>query len=338
VSGANEHFLPQLIQRGFLLPGEGEFTFQVTRERSGKRPIKRVGSASYFNSGSKSGKTIDDELGKFENKIGPTFDKWRKSHGEVIYPKIASEVIMHFAIRGRYLRESFTNLVGIGFDHVFGKILDKKYIIKHIQKQLKDETSDLRRQMHKELIQQGRFGEVLRESEELLINRIIENIDEAASKMIEEFRRMLPILDNNIPSNMAKMHGNISISDFSTGLRFKKLMTLEWQIKKIKEENFILPDCVAIVVPKSGPSGPLFLWDREVPHCVVMPISNENLLIGGLDLCIDPSNLNAQLASCATTFYLSSLDRPSKVLSELIGQRGLEFKKRMTASIATIKL
>jgi hypothetical protein len=337
VSGPNEHFLPRLIQRGFLLQGVGEFTFQVTSQMAGKRPIRKVGSADYFNSGSKSGKAIDDELGKFENKIGPTFEKWRNSSGEIVPAEVASETILRFAIRGSYIRENFIDLLGVGFERLLAPFMSEKTVRKKILKEITDEKSDTRLKIRKNLIQQGRLGQVLIESEKLCVDLMIEQINLTVTNNMAEFRKFFPILDDMMPYMMKKAHRNVLAVDLNDTTRSKKLLAMDWRIAKIKNSEFILPDCVAIVVPQSGPCGPLFLWERDVPHCVVMPISNENLLIGGQVSLIDPSTLNAQLASCATTFYISSSAEQSTGLSGLIGKKALQFQKRATAFVADTK-
>jgi hypothetical protein len=332
VSGPNEHFLPRLIQRGFLIEQPGEWTFLSTRTGTWPKRIKWVGSGHYFNSGSESGKTVDDALGGFENSIGNHVAKWRSSSGESIDANLASATVMHMAIRSKHIRESIFEIGEKALDINFLNFLDKRWLSKRMLNAVRDSDSDIMKELRRNLIQKGYLGEALLQAEGYAIAVVSDSINSFVEKSISIFKENYPILYQSIATAVPDAHRQI-LSKEHDGKRLDFLRKLDWKIARFPDREFIFPDCGVIAVPKSGPSGPLFFWDRDAPHAVVMPISNNNLMIGVNVSYIKPEIINKQLAECSTEFFISKKENSIDGLRSLIGRAADKFRERMDKAL-----
>jgi hypothetical protein len=338
LSGPNEHYLPRLVQSGFLIDGvNGKKTFLTTKFGTSPKSTRSVGSEDFFNSGDETGKHIDASVTSFEQMIGNHLHKWRQSNGCVCDPDLASRLVMHLVIRGKHLRELILGMGSRAFSFAFEKIFNKERITKQILKSIKNKNSQIRTELRDKCRIEGYVGSDLLRYEEFALTVLIDGLPSHVDKLITDYIKNFPTLFLALNQAAPDSHRKYIAKDIE-GVRYEALRKLSWKIVQYENCNFVLPDSCVIMVPATGPCGPIFTWDREVPHAVVMPISGTKLLVGGNETFIIPQELNQQLAMCSSEFFISKTDSHLHGLKSLIGDANREFEARAMKMMNGLKL
>jgi hypothetical protein len=104
MSGPNEHYIPQFLQRSFAIPCKGgqpnEIWVYTQATEPEIAPISKTASEDQFY-----GTELDEKLKGPENKLGLQFAFLRKQTvGSSVDPQLAASLIAHLAPRAKHLR------------------------------------------------------------------------------------------------------------------------------------------------------------------------------------------------------------------------------------------
>jgi hypothetical protein len=121
MTGKRQHYIPRLLQRGFLHDPneEAERTWLHRRDAEPKLVgIRDVGVEDWFYSRKPDGskRTLDDAITEFEGDLSATVNALRAmSHQESVNADLAANCVMHLVMRTNHLRnvmsKGFTALV-----------------------------------------------------------------------------------------------------------------------------------------------------------------------------------------------------------------------------------
>jgi hypothetical protein len=114
MSGRKQHFIPQILLRGFETAPSRKKGQTIVFKR-GREPyvsaITDVGAQRDFYSGKRIGSdqtTLDDLITEYENRLGTKLQQLRSSTpDQSVNASLAAEVVTHLTVRSAFLRETF---------------------------------------------------------------------------------------------------------------------------------------------------------------------------------------------------------------------------------------
>jgi hypothetical protein len=117
-------------------------------------------------------------------------------------------------------------------------------------------------------------------------------------------------------------------------IRVNDLQKLTWRIYINKDYKYILPDCIAVCISDADKILPYIYADMDETRAIIVPISNNKLLIGAKKRKLRPSfnDINKDLAACSLeNFYAGE---QNEHLHKLIDQIGAVANSFLEESIA----
>ncbi|NSY49635.1 hypothetical protein [Agrobacterium tumefaciens] len=335
MAGIIQHEIPQLFQRGFLIPETGDAERVFVFRRGGKSypsHINRSGAERYFYSQpSPTGeRTLDDEITDYENRLAKLVSELRSLSGGVnADPAVSAEVIAHLTTRNAHLRGALVH----GFDtltqgamEVFGNEANWRALFGIQTPQISDTF-------------RNRIGEIFSKHPAVQMSGIpldlLERFSFAALRegLSPFFEQQLPFLQQVIqnlsveaPANVRDIHNKVLEGAPAPIARINALSTLVWLTHETAF-NVILPDCVAISRDRDGQYHPLMMAAFDDIQDVYLPLTSRKILVGSHkkdSRDIDLSMFNAAAAECSHTYFISGFNLPEIAsLSASIGMRSV---------------
>jgi Protein of unknown function (DUF4238) len=188
MSGVNEHYIPRLLQRGFLTKSPGIKTFCHDKFRSKEVSIRKLASADYFYSIVDGNKEVDDKLTNFENSIGNDIKYWRESSGCEVNSEIAANVVTLLHIRTKNIRQTLDNSINIMISCIIKEFLNPSRVNKRLNKEIKNHNSEFRRRVRGELAILNIFGSSAVSLEEIAVEEALRRSETVSSNFVH----MLP--------------------------------------------------------------------------------------------------------------------------------------------------
>lgn len=335
MAGIIQHEIPQLFQRGFLIPdtdgAERVFVFR----RGGKSypsHINRSGAERYFYSQpSPTGeRTLDDEITDYESRLATLVSELRSlSGGMNANAMVSAEVIAHLTTRNAHLRGALVH----GFDslargaiEVFGNEANWRGLFGIQTPQISDTF-------------RSRIGEIFSKQPAVQMSGIpldlLERFSFAALRegLSPFFEQQLPFLQQAIqtlsveaPANVRDIHNKVLEGVPAPAARINTLSTLVWRTHETAF-NVILPDCVAVSRDWDGQYHPLMMAPFDDIQEVYLPLTSRKILVGSHkkdSQDIDLSMINTAAAECSHAYFISGFNRPEIAsLSASIGMRSV---------------
>jgi Protein of unknown function (DUF4238) len=138
MSGKRQHFVPQFLQNGFVSHSNGDEAFTWVYRKNSKpfnANIINVGVEGYFYS-QDGDNQVDDEITNLETRFAALVNSLRAGNTEAISNTEAiAEMISHFEIRTRHLRQSASIAIAYGLEkmleivedpHAFSAFLNRR--------------------------------------------------------------------------------------------------------------------------------------------------------------------------------------------------------------------
>lgn len=341
MAGSKQHYIPQLLQRGFEASKSGKHS-QVWVFRKGQAPYKSstegVGAQRHFYSEpSPDADALDNVITRFEEDVlTPAVNKLRSAPLGPIEPEVAASVVSHLSIRAAFLRGSFSEIA-------------KKFLARMSQAMSSDESA--RALMGLDAV-----------SEESMVDKAVaENLAEDASFLPEAARqrlgRMLKFrfrehfgsdfksmsgmfgkymesFPSVIPRAIEDSHIRVLQKELVPAGRTERLKALHWRLLQVPEcSHVVLPDCLALASDHAVLSQlrPYILADDETLACVLMPVSSSRLLVGSrTEVELNWETLNSMLAQSSLDFFISSRnDEKTAALAQQLGLAVSEHSRRL---------
>lgn len=335
MAGKVQHEIPQLFQRGFLIPETGDTERVFVFRRDGKvypSNIDRSGAEGYFysNPTSDGSATLDDVITDYESRLATLVAQLRAlPPGSDANSEIVAEVVAHLTTRNAHLRGAFTHAaktLASKISTLFGD-QEKLYQLMGLDE---DEPGE---KYHKTI------GPILRDDPRFKVlglpDPVLERVAffiarEDFSRSFAEYLPQVQMFSNRLsmaaPKLAANGHKKALAQSVVPDAGVARLSVFRWQVAAINHD-LILPDCVAIGLHGDGESHPLMMADPDETVAVVMPLSSRSLLIGkrneSYSVRIDVFNEIA--AVCSHNYFICASNTPAlNALIPLIGQRSVK--------------
>lgn len=318
MSGPNQHYIPQFLQRGFLdkSVGKPERTWVYTKDAPVElKPIRYNATEDYFYSApsSDASLTLDDRLTNTETKLASMLAKLKVASITIpVNPLVASRLILNLAPRTQHMRtavaESMKGLIRLVQDATSDTDNFARLLGLHDTKP----SEHFMTAAHKEIQENQRmqaFGVPNEVVARILAQCARENLPSTLHEeglIASTWRHMQGTADGVARRSHNKSVG--ALLDGDTQVRQSLLVKLKWSIIEATTEGAILPDCVVWSYATNQCPTPYMLAPAAEVDAVVMPLSSSRYLVGvstGRTLP-DVVTFNHDAASCSHEFFCAS--------------------------------
>lgn len=334
MAGKVQHEIPQLFQRGFLIPGtsDAERIF-VFRKGGASFPsnINRSGAQSYFYSepSADGSATLDDEITDYEGRLGGLVQTLRSVPVDgTADSEIAAEVIAHLTTRNAHLRGAFSHGITSFAEGARLAFSDEDNVRRLVGLNGPEVTDIFREHLAKAVAKEpfmAALGIPATILEKLAFAAIREGFSPFFAEQLPSIEGMLGLLSGSAEETARDSHRQALSKSTAPDVRVAMLSSFHWQVAAAVAD-LILPDCVALAIEENGDTHPLMMASPKDIEIVLLPLTSHTLLIGRRDhdAEVDPSSFNSSAAECSHTYFLCASHEPEPAnLISLIGQRSV---------------
>ena len=329
MAGRKQHFIPQILQRGFGV-AKGKKT-QVFVFRKGLDPYhsstEGVAAQRDFYSEPSDEQSLDDKITTYERTVlAPAVAALRGAPAGPIDSHVAAAVVVHLSMRSAFLRGSFSAVATQMLDHFASAMRSEQTARTLFEVDSHKAESKLAKVIGEEVLLQ--FGVVPENGRNALAKLMHFRAREKFPQMFPDLVAMLPQLLGklleNIPEMVVSGHSKALDRDMAPYLRVERLMAMNWKIiATVPPLHFVLPDCLAVGSKTSDfqKLEPYSLLSDDELAGVVMPICSSRVLVGCLSNPeLNVASLNRSFAQCSLDFFISSqVDAQTTEAAQFIG-------------------
>ena len=335
MSGRKQHYIPQVLLRGFGKRGKGKAVQVTVYSRDHgvfTTATDGVAAQRYFYSelpANNETETLDDKITVYESWLAKIIAEFRDTTpGHAVDPAKAAEMVTHLCVRQAHIRDSFasaTEQLLHGAENIF---LDKDRARKALglddpnpNEVLLDEIHTLYEKFGPQL---GQLG---------ITKPVFERWVFAISKaeFDRNFEEQSPFLQGVFSlmqgqTNKIARQGHIKALEQSLApdLRIEVLKRFDWRTEPDPASGFVLPDCVAISSSEGASYRPLAYAGKDETDTIFMPLSHNRLLVGALGGAIGdvPQTVNKAFVVCSWDCFIARDRTPEfEQLVSKIGER-----------------
>jgi hypothetical protein len=331
MSGKNQHFIPQFLQRGFASCSKTDKSStskgfdknvkpskkkeaQVWVFEKGKKPyltnIRNKGAERFFYGSEDS--LLDKMITEAETKYAVIANQLRDlTSDSVLDDPLIAELVVHLSVRTKHFRTSVEQLGDLGLDMIQGFFQDpldfEKFLFSHFQK-------------NPNILQQE-FNQILSvctpDQQRIIKTEIQRNpslLDNLLRNSIAEMNSIHPILMDSFESlknDVQNMSKNAHIKSLSESIipekRVEKLRDLNWFLCVQVPGSYILSDAGALCCTSNAQYKPLISGDEDIQD-VFLPISSQHLLIGSIEPILKKTEIeaiNQSSAAISKNFFIA---------------------------------
>jgi len=325
MAGKRQHYVPRLLQRGFLddPSNVAERTWLHRRNADARLVgIRDVGVEDWFYSRKSpdGAPTLDDAITDLEGDLGMSVGALRASTpGRFVEAGEAARTVVHLVMRTRHLRGIFSAGMVSMTNEIESLFTDPPRLSAMLGvtgSTLASVVSDAVRDNAAELVASGIPSAL---SERLIVFQLRELGDQLVDQVAAVLGPLLPQVFSGIAGKVRDAHNSILAASPESNGWEKALAALEWTVEAGKD--LILPDAVALASLGDGPLMPLLFTKAADLSSVVMPVSQDRMLVGRIpgNPPIELASFNTQAAASCETFFIGARSFNAEKLNELIG-------------------
>jgi hypothetical protein len=338
MAGIKQHFIPQLLQRGFEASKSGKHS-QVWVFRKGQAAYKSstegvAAQRHFYAEPSLDEDALDNIITRYEKDVlTPAVDGLRNAPLGQVEPEAAASVVSHLSIRAAFVRGAFSEITKKFLDHMsqvlatdesaraymgIDSVSKDSMIEKTINESLAEDVAMLPETARHRLGRMVRF-------------RFREHFHADFTSMAGMFDMQIERFVGVTSSAIENGHIRMLEREIVPLKRTELLKSLHWKLVLVPENSHvILPDCLALASDHADLSRPIpyTLADDETLASVLMPVSSSRVLVGSrTDVVIDWKKLNSLLAQ---DFFISSRNDMEMVgLAQHIGHAVSNHSQRL---------
>lgn len=325
MAGKRQHYVPRLLQRGFLdnPSDEAERTW-LHRHGAEARlvGIRDVGVEDWFYSRKSldGTPTLDDMITDLERDLGACIGALRACPpGSPIDAAEAARTVVHLVIRTAHLRQVMSAGMTSIADEIQSIFTDPARLGRMIgfaKPAFASVVLNAVRDSAAELVPTGIPSAF---SERLIGFELRELGDRLIEQAVETLGPIFPQLFSGLVSRVRDAHNSILATTPESNGWVTALAALKWTVEA--GVDLILPDAVALAFEDGGQLMPLLFTTAANVRGVVMPISTDRILVGLVagSAPIDFSKFNTQAAANCECFFIGAKPFDEDKLSTLIG-------------------
>lgn len=332
MAGSKQHFIPQLLQRGFEASKSGKHS-QVWVFRKGQAAYKSstegvAAQRHFYSEPSLDEEALDNIITRFEKDVlSPAVEGLRNAPLGRVEPEVAASVVSHLSIRAAFLRGTLSEIAKNLLERMSQALASTESARAYIGIDSVSRESRLDKTIDENLaVDAAMLPEVARHRLGRMVKfRFREHFSADFENMAGLFGKYTDVIAGVMPSAIENGHIRLLEKELVPQKRTERLKSLQWKLVQAPESSHvILPDCLALASDHADLSQliPYTLADDDALTGVLMPVSSTRLLVGSpADVVIDWETLNSSLVQSSLEFFISSLN--DEKVTELAKQIGL---------------
>jgi len=327
MAGKRQHYVPQLLQRGFL-DDPSDQAERTWLHRRGAAPrlvgIRDVGVEDWFYSRKSldGTPTLDDAITELEGDLGAAVGALReRKAGSIIDAEETARIVVHLVMRTAHVRRIFSSGVTRVIDEIRSMFTDPERLRQMIGlgftgPALASVVLGAIRDTAAELVPTGTPAAL---SERVIAFELRELGEHLVDQAIAMISPLFPLLFSALAAKVRDIHNSILVNSPESSGWMTALAAFEWTVEA--GVDLILPDAVALAREDDGRLMPLLFTKAADVRAVVMPISSDRILVGRVagSAPIDLGGFNEQAAASCEAFFVSARPFNEDTLSGLIG-------------------
>lgn len=291
MTGKKHHILPRFLQKGFAWKSNEENNKFLAWEyrKNGKiniaKPIDDIGREKYFYGKAGEANADPQITNKERNKFAPLVTELRNNkiseQVEEINDDRIPELIAHFCIRNKHIRDSFRKSSEYIFKELNTYLTKKGKSFELIKSYYNNNENIFKLVNNDDITPEERninlaiINSVLYDSKK---NKQIENIrEEFERKIVFSIKQILKQYEENIFTMVKEAHNTNLSKEPVPQVRTEKYRSLRWYIFYSKSP-FILGDVICLFELKDNTYN--FIDDNKEIKNIFLPISTNKILIG----------------------------------------------------------
>jgi hypothetical protein len=328
MAGKRQHYVPRLLQRGFLLHSMDDSDAERTwlhRRGVAPRPvsINDIGVEEWFYSrkSADGSPTLDDHITDLEDELGPTVASFREAQPRTIIDAAeAAACVVHLVMRTKHLRSMLDDGMNTIINDVGALFSDPGrlgQIFGFVGQELSPSITNGIRNAALDLAGQGVPPSL---SERLMTILVRENQDLIVANVTSDMAPILGLLGAGINLKVRDAHNRILTHAPEENAWLSRLTSFRWTIEE--GEGLILPDAVALAVEADARLVPLLFATGPDTTGVAMPVAHNRILVGLAPEreTLPIAQFNEQAAAACSAFFISSLPLEDTGLADRIGR------------------
>lgn len=338
MAGKRQHYIPRLLQRGFLhsASDKAELTWLHRRGFNARLVgIRDVGVEEWFYSRKSYGgkQTLDDVITELEHDLAASVESLRASvPGNSVDGEEAARTIVHLVMRTAHLRrvisDGMTSLTK-EIETLFTDPVRLGAMIGLNSPALAAVVSD---SIRESALERAPAGIPAAFAERLVAFALRELGDRLIEQAVVMLGPIFPQLYSGLAGKVRDAHNSILATSPESNAWVKALAAFEWTL--LAGVDIILPDAVALAREQEGNLMP-FLFTRAADvGTVVMPISSDRVLVGqaaGYSR-FNLAEFNSQAAASCEAFFIGAKPFDDHKLNALIGSAPANAMKDMISA------
>ena len=307
MAGKRQHFIPQFLQRGFASHNTNKDHYAWVYRKEDLNPfnanIKNIGTEGYFYAEDKE-TTLDDIITDAETKYAIFVDELRNNDGsKKIDSQMAANLIAHFEIRTKNLRDSFRN-AGTLLIEITKFLHDENNCEQFVRKQVATEAVKMiDEELEKRNIPRTLFP-IFRQQFAPLVKEKIPEMTENMSNMMLYISQNIPTLLKN---STKSSHIKALLNTHTPPVKVSVYKKLNYQVVSTGDMTVPLGDSAVIFNVDGDPAfKPYFEIDNKL-LAVILPISSRQLLVGSKkNYQLKAQDIPEAIACCSLDYFITS--------------------------------
>ncbi|PSB02894.1 DUF4238 domain-containing protein [Merismopedia glauca] len=323
MSGKNQHFIPQFLQRGFSISELNGKAFannvkskrkkedQIWVFESGRKPyltnVRNKGAERFFYGLENS--ALDTSITKAEHQYAKLVNRLRTHTSDaLVHEPVIPELVVHLFVRTKNLRNSIKDASQLCIDMVQNNLREssdfENFIIKYLdenpdffEKEIKDKFT---------LSQQKAIRQYISDHPHIISQFLRNSISELHPIMLNS----LEFVQSELPDMIKEAHIKSLSDSIAPQERVEKLRSLRWSVNIAPIGSYILGDAGSLHITSENRYEALLTAENNFNFDnVLLPISSQHLLIGSIDSQIgklDMEAVNEASAATSQEFFIAS--------------------------------
>lgn len=283
VAGKRQHYVPQALQRGFVSRWRGDNAYTWVYRRDSEpfeTNIKNSAVETHFYVDD-DGAEADSQITRREGEYGALLDHLRNYGGtESIEPERLAELVAHFEIRTRSLRESFKDMGGFVADQLFRVLEDPDMFEQYLRRELTRDPTFLDESLGEQLREKGLSQEqvdAVFANRDALLELALPQIRDGLARTVRDLRSELPRI---LEASMRRGHVSALQRSVSPESKIARYRQLTFSVFDTGSVRVPLGDSITVFVSSAGDSISSFYDGSNELDCLLVPVSEKQVLIG----------------------------------------------------------
>ncbi len=325
MAGKRQHYVPRLLQRGFLDdPTDDAERTWLHRPGTAARlvGIRDVGVENWFYSRKSTDgtSTLDDAITDYERDLAKNVRTLRDAApGTGIDAALAAETVVHFVLRAAHLRRIMSSGITSATDEIAALFTDPARLGTMLGLNgpaLSSAVTDVIADSAAKLVPAG-FPSAL--TERLMAFLVREVGDQLVAQAVAMLDPLFPTLFAGLAAKIRDTHNSLLKKPLDNNGWVAAFRAFDWSVEAATD--LILPDAVALSQQDGGPLEPLLFTTAADAALVLTPVAHDRVLIGrrGGTRMVDLVRFNEQAAAGCEAFFIAARPFDAEGLSARIG-------------------